>query len=284
MKKGFTLIELLVVIAIIAILAAILFPVFAQAREKARGISCLSNTKQIGLGAAMYVQDYDERYFMADYFDATGQHEWPDAVAPYIKSGTLGKNNVGNEVAFGDNGVWECPSAPYEESGTYGVNNAISTDGSAPWQPATFQAPSVALAALTAPASTILCCEKSRNGAGWGWIYFDSTEGQWTNFVAPVNGVQTNFGPHYDITGVPGGPCNAGGADGCPRNVDAVPGAVTGGVWDNPGLFPRYRHTNTCNCVFADGHSKAMQLGSINWYTNVYPGVTGINAGGSTPQ
>src|SRR2546421_3197347 len=61
-RTGFTLIELLVVIAIIAILAAILFPVFAQAREKARTTSCLSNTKQIGLSIMMYAQDYDETY------------------------------------------------------------------------------------------------------------------------------------------------------------------------------------------------------------------------------
>jgi len=61
-SRGFTLIELLVVIAIIAILAAILFPVFAQAREAARKASCISNTKQLGLGTMMYVQDYDEMY------------------------------------------------------------------------------------------------------------------------------------------------------------------------------------------------------------------------------
>jgi prepilin-type N-terminal cleavage/methylation domain-containing protein len=60
-RRGFTLIELLVVIAIIAILAAILFPVFARAREKARQTSCLSNVKQLSLGMLMYTQDYDER-------------------------------------------------------------------------------------------------------------------------------------------------------------------------------------------------------------------------------
>ena len=81
-KSGFTLIELLVVIAIIAILAAILFPVFAQARAKARAISCLSNVKQIGLGFAMYVQDYDE----VTPHGRGGGWEWWTELYPYFKN------------------------------------------------------------------------------------------------------------------------------------------------------------------------------------------------------
>ena len=80
-KKGFTLIELLVVIAIIAILAAILFPVFAKAREKARQTSCLSNLKQMGTATAMYVQDYDETFPSGENLH--------DKVYPYLKSEDL---------------------------------------------------------------------------------------------------------------------------------------------------------------------------------------------------
>ncbi|MDR3708448.1 MAG: DUF1559 domain-containing protein [Capsulimonadaceae bacterium] len=83
--KGFTLIELLVVIAIIAILAAILFPVFAQAREKARGTACLSNMKQLGLAMVQYVQDYDEQFpnGVDGYGNGTG---WAGQIYPYVKS------------------------------------------------------------------------------------------------------------------------------------------------------------------------------------------------------
>jgi len=82
--RAFTLIELLVVIAIIAILAAILFPVFAQAREKARSASCLSNEKQIGLAILQYVQDYDETYPIG--VNADWNASWPTLVQPYVKS------------------------------------------------------------------------------------------------------------------------------------------------------------------------------------------------------
>jgi len=82
MKKGFTLIELLVVIAIIAILAAILFPVFAKAREKARQSSCLSNVKQICTAVLMYAQDYDDRLPFAYNY---GQY-WYAVLQPYVKN------------------------------------------------------------------------------------------------------------------------------------------------------------------------------------------------------
>ena len=95
-RNGFTLIELLVVIAIIAILAAILFPVFAKAREKARQSSCLSNFKQIGLAIMQYAQDYDER-MVNEWYDAAAPFPWEwcntgdytnyqDYITPYIKN------------------------------------------------------------------------------------------------------------------------------------------------------------------------------------------------------
>jgi len=99
-RSGFTLIELLVVIAIIAILAAILFPVFAQARESARKTACLSNAKQLGLGILMYIQDYDETMIMAANASQPGElrddgsvyrawTSWTKSVQPYIKNTQL---------------------------------------------------------------------------------------------------------------------------------------------------------------------------------------------------
>src|SRR6185312_8425918 len=85
-KKGFTLIELLVTIAIIAVLAAILFPVFARARENARRASCMSNLKQMGLGIMQYVQDYDETYPFGFYSVPGGTMYWPMLIYPYVKS------------------------------------------------------------------------------------------------------------------------------------------------------------------------------------------------------
>ncbi len=87
MRRGFTLIELLVVIAIIAILAAILFPVFARAREKARQTSCLANVKQIMLSSQMYADDYDERMISHRTNDGSGTYVyWGEVLQPYLKN------------------------------------------------------------------------------------------------------------------------------------------------------------------------------------------------------
>jgi prepilin-type N-terminal cleavage/methylation domain-containing protein/prepilin-type processing-associated H-X9-DG protein len=99
-QRAFTLIELLVVIAIIAILAAILFPVFAQAREKARAVSCLSNIKQIGLATVMYVQDYDETFPMELYMGASGSG--PCIVPSYVELVPYERNTQ----------IYACPSDP----------------------------------------------------------------------------------------------------------------------------------------------------------------------------
>jgi prepilin-type N-terminal cleavage/methylation domain-containing protein/prepilin-type processing-associated H-X9-DG protein len=133
--RGFTLIELLVVIAIIAILAAILFPVFAQAREKARAITCVSNEKQMGLGFAMYAQDYDEMFpawnqssYLTDPDDPhyvpgyveTSADIWDAKLLPYVKNG---HPELVEPSQHDYSGIWHCPDG---ENGakwrTYGVS------------------------------------------------------------------------------------------------------------------------------------------------------------------
>lgn len=129
-RRGFTLIELLVVIAIIAILAAILFPVFARAREKARQTSCLSNLKQLGLATMMYAQDYDEILPRTRGGGTTGAYfgpYWQVIIEPYIKNRQ----------------VFRCPSEPSVELG-YGPGCRIFTNGGT----------GLALAKVTVPAET----------------------------------------------------------------------------------------------------------------------------------
>jgi prepilin-type N-terminal cleavage/methylation domain-containing protein/prepilin-type processing-associated H-X9-DG protein len=113
-RLGFTLIELLVVIAIIAILAAILFPVFAQAREKARAITCASNEDQIGLGIIQYTQDNNETYPITNGGDPQGGN-WAQQIYPYVKS----------------TGVFECPDST--DAGRFNPSNTASNNGTSTW-------------------------------------------------------------------------------------------------------------------------------------------------------
>jgi prepilin-type N-terminal cleavage/methylation domain-containing protein/prepilin-type processing-associated H-X9-DG protein len=121
-RRGFTLIELLVVIAIIAILAAILFPVFSRAREKARQASCLSNVKQLGLAVLMYNQDYDETYAPFAYPTAAGFETAFQMVNPYIRNSQIlmcPDDKAGRTIGAG--GVIPSPPAP---KCSYGANLA----------------------------------------------------------------------------------------------------------------------------------------------------------------
>jgi prepilin-type N-terminal cleavage/methylation domain-containing protein/prepilin-type processing-associated H-X9-DG protein len=155
-RNGFTLIELLVVIAIIAILAAILFPVFAQAREKARTANCQSNLNQIGKAMVMYTQDFDEKLVSAHIRAGTGGRPWAwdYLIQPYVKN----------------RGIFQCTSWTASATApdtplTYGLNyrlaqfrpNINTDDANALWG-----TPPVSLADLRSPASTIWVCDNAR--------------------------------------------------------------------------------------------------------------------------
>ena len=152
LRKGFTLIELLVVIAIIAILAAILFPVFAQAREKARQASCLSNRKQLGTALQLYVDDYDETMpYMLDFskwilnvysdwgkgpepFDNLGSFDiysglgncwsWADCIFPYVKNVKMFVCPSGDRHAIG----YSMNANLVGSSGCFGINAITNND------------------------------------------------------------------------------------------------------------------------------------------------------------
>ena len=149
-RRAFTLIELLVVIAIIALLAAILFPVFARARENARKTSCLSNAKQIATGVAMYTQDYDE--YMVPLGNDTAPSAspiipaayswWPDLIYPYIKS---------RQVFF-------CPSATPKTTVSIGMNHPQFGY----WQVGAVGATSLSLADIAKPAQSVVFADSGR--------------------------------------------------------------------------------------------------------------------------
>jgi prepilin-type N-terminal cleavage/methylation domain-containing protein/prepilin-type processing-associated H-X9-DG protein len=159
-RKGFTLIELLVVIAIIAILAAILFPVFAQAREKARAIACLSNEKQIGLAEMQYTQDNNESFPAISY---CGQ--WASPIYPYLKSGN----------------VFKCPDDPSTnpQEVTYSANIVMQSYYG--------QTRGLNLSQCTAPASTVMILESPGGSTNFN-------QGEAADYTTETDGFQNYCG------------------------------------------------------------------------------------------
>ncbi len=235
-QNAFTLIELLVVIAIIAILAAILFPVFAKAREKARQITCASNLKQLGLGFAQYNQDYDESFTYSAWGSAQG---WGGQIYPYVKS----------------TGVYKCPDDNTGSStvaNTYTVSYAMNTNISWMGGGANNTGPGDTLSMLHSPASTILLCEV----AGFSGVELtNGSEGSNGNTQNPPG---TNLSPATDnnITNLHG---HWGGALTSDVLVEgaglADRGATVGG---------QARHTSGSNFLLCDGHVKYVMPAQVS--------------------
>jgi prepilin-type N-terminal cleavage/methylation domain-containing protein/prepilin-type processing-associated H-X9-DG protein len=224
--RGFTLIELLVVIAIIAILAAILFPVFAKAREAARQSSCLSNTKQMGTGVMMYVQDNDETYPWMWQGGAGSAHVhvpvgetlttnydiWAELIYPYVKNKQ----------------VFQCPSQKFTQAqmpyNTFPV--AYNFNGNASGGPGSGTGQS--MAAVQAPATTILLWD------GWtmdAWWYAEDQASMMSGLATwnpPSPAPQTWNKTYWDLVRRHNGGTNCGFADGHSKWVNkAVPAMFT---------------------------------------------------------
>jgi len=268
-NRAFTLIELLVVIAIIAILAAILFPVFAQAREKARAISCLSNLKQVGLASQMYLQDYDEVMVVGNLpapGTAAGQYWWPSLLQPYIKTWNIYRcpdmgdpSNIWSGGPFDWYGNWQVfASVGYN----YDVLGHFNGDCS--------NATGHSLAVLSSPASTIAFTDSA---AGTG------VPGTATGFyLNPQNGFTNVNGPlEYSRAGSSGAPgwfttCvwyngQLGGYDWAVAPTNPAPDFVG---------FGGIRHSGGENVCWADGHAKFMHEPQLYANTNVHSGVPDI--------
>lgn len=270
-QKGFTLIELLVVIAIIAILAAVLFPVFAQARAKGRAAVCLSNQKEIGLAFMMYVQDNDETFPKGDPLvggnwvgnpnvtapDARvydGFVTWPLLVYPYIKNGAGIKATTS---------VFTCPEDP-QPTASFSTSPTGDDSGGPNWYGNGWEKPlamsyggnsnivfgwnsaPVTLAAINFPSSTYLAGDiVSKDPIGFG----DGYDG---GVYLPNTMNRTRL----DATSCSG------------RMID--PG--TGNYVMAPGADPRpcARHQQGNNYIFTDGHAKWQNvLSTDGWYADV---------------
>lgn len=216
-KKGFTLIELLVVIAIIGILASILFPVFARAREQARKAACQSNLKQIGLAIAQYTQDYDETYPIGRFAitpPSTSFTYWYTVIEPYTKSSQLficpsaGKVTNSSGVQIGSGGYgWNIRGTG---TSTANRNGFGYWDGD--WGTPQGNGP-VKVAEVTETATTIQVADPASNGYNANGYYAVGYTDR--SYIPTLHGGQN--GPYYtspQVAVTPGGGGNYLFADG----------------------------------------------------------------------
>lgn len=229
-KSGFTLIELLVVIAILAILAAILFPVFAQAREKARATSCLSNLKQIGLAVTMYTQDWEGYPMMSSPPETKPRTRWPDYIQPYVKNEKLFLCPSASQEVF-RNPFAHNPDSFY---GGYGYNYQYLGNSRFPW--------TATEAMITVPAETIV--------------------------LADTNGVRRDDGSVSGGVYTIDPPLPSRRGSGRPTGYYAEPkdcgsGATPASRWGCRSA-PAERHNGMVTVAFADGHAKAMRLSKLD--------------------
>jgi prepilin-type N-terminal cleavage/methylation domain-containing protein/prepilin-type processing-associated H-X9-DG protein len=233
MKKrcGFTLIELLVVIAIIAILAAILFPVFAKAREAARKTACLSNLKQIGIAAGMYGQDYDE--CLLPMIMSNDNETWPMLIQPYVKN-----QGIFNCPSREANGPWQIGNNAPTAVTSYGIN--YNQTGA--WS-------KVSLATVQRPANIAYIMDANgiyaQNGPGNGDPAWSS--GGYTQWEADPDGDRAPRGYWYGTPWI--------------RTTEAMGAPGQGPLFDS--LPTSLRHSGVCNVVYMDGHAKGTKLSSI---------------------
>jgi len=288
MKKGFTLIELLVVIAIIAILAAILFPVFAQAREKARAITCTSNQKQMGLALMQYLQDNDESFPIRQYYfgpgGTLGPIDWEQEIYPYVQNGS-GNTDVsvqGIQLHYGNGGMWQCPSFPNPQEAEYGINISLAPNGYGCWNvPTPGVVPAIAtLAEIDSPADKVMVAEKGEAAPyspatptfnNYGENEFLSGQGQYTNNMgaaacASGTGYTDN---HWELQFDLDASSDTPYPNPMPGGPAGTPISVTSWA-PNPANMPRFRHQGTCNMLFIDGHVKAIHRGGLDWWKNIY--------------
>lgn len=299
-RRAFTLIELLVVIAIIAILAAILFPVFASAREKARQTTCASNLRQIGLAGLQYIQDYDEAMLPAYVLGpAVGgtytAHSWIDLTFPYTKS--TGVYQCPDSSNYPTQPCWgNCLGVPtdifdgfetdtYVMNYAYGNNNNGGGSNGCPTQgydpPSSYLSVPNATACfetegkLTAPSSTVWIADglaNQRNG-GYPWFNFMNYSAGPTTPLNALATPATNTGfltqtLIYEIMG------SDAVLTGYPdQRKYYFFGASVSNSGDGGGLIAR--HSNSvCNMLWTDGHVKAMTLTSIIGNTKTINGYT----------